>query len=236
MKLRLASPRHLVDINGIPGLAVHPRGRRLPADRRADPRVGAGGVGARPGSRIRSSTTPARSSRTRWCGTWPPSAATSPTAIRPTTIPPPCWPRRRGRRGRARGRAPDSHRLVLHRALRDRAAARRDPRRDPRSPIPPPAAEAPISSSSGRSAISPRPRWPCSSRWAPTATCEQVGIGLTNVGLTPIKAERGRGRPEGPAARRGDHQAGGPAGRRRVRARARICGARWSTRRISSGC
>ena len=40
MKLRLAAPRHVVDINGIRGLAYVARGRRRPRDRRAHARVG----------------------------------------------------------------------------------------------------------------------------------------------------------------------------------------------------
>ena len=59
---------------------------------------------------------------------------------------------------------------------------------------------------------------------AANGTCEQVGIGLTNVGSVPIKADAGRGRAPRQAAGRRGHQAGGPARRGRGAARGRPAG------------
>ena len=118
---------------------------------------------------------------------------------------------RRGRRGRARGRAPHSHRLLLHRPVHDRAS--RPTRSWPRSAIPRPAgraAEAPTSSSSARSATSPPPRWPCSWPSTPPARATRSGS------ASPTSVSR-RSRPtaaeaalKGEAAGRGGRSSGRP--------------------------
>ena len=90
MKLRLASPKYLVDINGLPGLDTIAE---------SDGFLRIGGL-CRESDLEESELIRTRyplildtagSSPIPWCATWPRSAATWPTAIRPTTIPRPCW-------------------------------------------------------------------------------------------------------------------------------------------------
>ena len=58
MKLRLAQPETLIDINGLDRAGLHHGGRRRAADRRADQARGAAGLGRRRASTSRSCTTP----------------------------------------------------------------------------------------------------------------------------------------------------------------------------------
>ena len=60
MKLRLANPEHLVDINDLTELVVHPRGGRRDPDRRADPPRRPAQVRAARASTSRCSATPRR--------------------------------------------------------------------------------------------------------------------------------------------------------------------------------
>ena len=69
--------------------------------------------------------------------------------------------------------------------------------------------------------LSPPRRWPCSSRWTPTAPCEHAGIGLTNVGLMPIRATQAEAaligkRPDDAAHQRAAQLAGGRSAARRA--------------------
>ena len=133
MKLRLASPRHLVDINRIPGLDVRERGGRLPPDRRAHARVGSGSVRRSSARAIRCSPTRAEviaDPLVRNLATVGGNLAhADPANDHPATMlalgAEVSW--RAGRRASARSRIG----RLLHRAVRDRAATRRDPDRDP---------------------------------------------------------------------------------------------------------
>ena len=90
MKLRLSSPPHVVDINGVPGLA---------GLREVDGFLRIGALTRE--SELEESALirdrypllheTSRSSPIRSCATSPPSAATSPTPTRPTTTRPRCW-------------------------------------------------------------------------------------------------------------------------------------------------
>ena len=92
LKLRFAQPAHLVDIGRIPGLDyIKEEGGVLKIGALVR-EAAARGLRRSCGRGTRSSPTPRPSSPTRSCATWPPCAATSPTAIPPTTTPPPCSP------------------------------------------------------------------------------------------------------------------------------------------------
>ena len=69
-----------------------------------------------------------------------------------------------------------------------------------------------------------------------TASCEDVRIGLTNMGSTPLRATRGRGGAARAAARRRAIARGGRAGRRGHRARRPTSTHRASTSATSRGC
>ena len=71
---------------------------------------------------------------------------------------------------------------------------------------------------------------------AADGTCAQVGIGLTNVGPMPIKAERGGGRAPRQAAGRGRPSSGRPSSPRTRRSPPPTCADRSSTRRTWCGC
>ena len=115
--------------------------------------------------------------------------ATWPTATRPTTTRLPCWRTAPRSRARLAGGTSDSHRLVLHRALHDR------PERDEllveiRIPSPPPRSGSAYLKLERKVGDFATAAVAVQLTLGAGGACEQAGIGLTNVGLTPIKAER----------------------------------------------
>ena len=88
MKLRLATPEHLVDIDALAGeLGLHPRGGRRGAHRRDDPPPRSSSSPSCSRSAWRSSPTPSASSPTPSCATAARSAARCARPTRPRTSP-----------------------------------------------------------------------------------------------------------------------------------------------------
>ena len=85
-------------------------------------------------------------------------------------------------------RASDRRTRLLPRHLHDRDRADRGPDRDPGLPPADARPAAPTRSSSARSATSPRSASPPSSGWTPTGRIEGSGIGVTGVASTPFAA------------------------------------------------